>query len=110
MGNHLARRSAICPQQSRIECLLSYKYITLPYFVGYTPIKEYAWSALEPGQKIDVLSIPALEGEAREVTALLPSDEPNNFEESYGREAKSHGKLFAGATTTTSYEDADVGF
>jgi hypothetical protein len=30
MGNHLARRSAICPQQSRIECLLSYKYITLP--------------------------------------------------------------------------------
>ncbi len=34
MGNHLARRSAICPQQSRIECLLSYKYITLPSLIA----------------------------------------------------------------------------
>jgi hypothetical protein len=81
------------------------------YFVGYTDFKDYAWSALEPGQKIDVLSIPALEGEARAVAALLPVDEPNNFEASYRREAKSHGRAFAGATTvTTSYEDSDVGF
>ncbi len=79
------------------------------YFIGYTHLKDYAWSALEPGQKIDVLSMPALEGETRAVAALLPSDESNNFKTSYGRERKSHGKLFAGATTT-SYEDADVGF
>jgi hypothetical protein len=80
------------------------------YFIGYTHFKDYAWSTLEPGQKIDVLSIPVLEGEARAVAALLPTDEPSSFEESYEREAKSHGKLFAGATTTTSYKDADLGF
>lgn len=39
------------------------------YFIGYTDFKDYAWGALEPGQKIDVLSIPALEAEAHEVAA-----------------------------------------
>ncbi len=44
------------------------------YFVGYSSLKEYAWSALEPGQKIDVLSMPVLEGgETR--TALPPGDD-----------------------------------
>ena len=80
------------------------------YFVGYTHLKEYAWSALEPGQKIDVLSIPALEGEACAVAALLPIDEQSSFEESYGREGKSYGKLFAPSTVSTSYEEGDVGF
>lgn len=32
------------------------------YFVGYTHLKDYAWAALEPDQKINVLSVPAIEG------------------------------------------------
>ncbi len=32
------------------------------YFVGYSHLKDYAWSALEPGQRIDVLSVPVVEG------------------------------------------------
>ncbi len=40
------------------------------YFVGYSSLKEYAWSALEPGQKIDVLSMPVLE--AGETKSALP--------------------------------------
>ena len=44
------------------------------YFVGYSSLKEYAWSALEPGQKIDVLSMPVIEGgETR--TALPPGSD-----------------------------------
>lgn len=31
------------------------------YFVGYTHLKDYAWTALEPGQQIDVLSVPAID-------------------------------------------------
>ncbi len=96
------------------------------YFVGYTQIKDYAWSALEPGQKIDVLSIPALEGEARGVAALLPSDESNSYELSYHGEAKSHAGLLIEPTGIASYnssssrrpmtledeafEEGDVGF
>ncbi|PSB25565.1 DUF5895 domain-containing protein [Chlorogloea sp. CCALA 695] len=45
------------------------------YFVGYTHLKDYTWSALEPGQKIDVLSMPALETESRAVAALSPVEE-----------------------------------
>lgn len=81
------------------------------YFVGYSQLKDYTWSALEPGQKIEVLSIPALEAEAQAVEALSPGDELDSFERSYHREAQSHGREFAGATTvSTSYEDAEVGF
>ena len=32
------------------------------YFIGYSTLKDYAWEALEPGQKIDVLGVPALAG------------------------------------------------
>ena len=32
------------------------------YFVGFTHLKEPTWTALEPGQKIDVLSVPAIMG------------------------------------------------
>lgn len=32
------------------------------YFVGFTHLKESTWTALEPGQKIDVLSVPAIMG------------------------------------------------
>lgn len=81
------------------------------YFIGYTHLKDYAWSALEPGQKIDVLSTPALEGETRAVAALSPANELDIFEPSYRREAQSHGRAFVGATTVSpSYEDAEVGF
>lgn len=32
------------------------------YFIGFTHLKESTWTALEPGQKIDVLSVPAIMG------------------------------------------------
>jgi len=54
------------------------------YFIGYSSLKEYAWSALEPGQKIDVLSVPVLEGgETR--TALPPGD---NLTHQFTRESE----------------------
>ncbi len=81
------------------------------YFVGYTNFKEYAWSALEPGQKIDVLSMPGLEGEAHAVAALSPVDELDSAKPNYGgHEAKSDARLFAQQIVTANYQDADVGF
>lgn len=83
------------------------------YFVGYTNLKDYAWSALEPGQKIDVLSIPALEGEAHEMAALLPGNESSSYEASYQPEAKPYARLVAQSTAEPSYEDEEdesVGF
>ena len=80
------------------------------YFVGYTQLKDYTWSALEPGQKIDVLSMPALEAEARAVAALSPVDELDSAEPNYGHGAKSDARLFAEPTVSASYQDADVGF
>ena len=41
------------------------------YFVGYSHLKDYAWSTLEPGQKIDVLEVPALP-QGEEMAALQP--------------------------------------
>lgn len=41
------------------------------YFVGYSSLKEFAWSALEPGQHIDVLSVPVLESGSER--AALPA-------------------------------------
>ncbi|WP_052672539.1 DUF5895 domain-containing protein [Aliterella atlantica] len=82
------------------------------YFIGYTNLKDYAWSALEPGQKIDVLSIPALEGEAHEMAALLPSDEAS-YQMSARTEAWSDARLVAQSTAKSSYEDEEdesVGF
>jgi len=80
------------------------------YFVGYTQLKDYAWSALEPGQKIDVLSIPALEGQAQSVATLLPGDEPDSFEANYQPEAKSRARLAVQSTVKPSYEDEESGF
>jgi len=48
------------------------------YFVGYSHLKEYTWSALEPGHKIDISSVPALK-EGSEITALPPGVEPHNL-------------------------------
>lgn len=91
------------------------------YFVGYTDFKEYAWSALEPGQKIDVLSIPAMDGEAGEVAALSPGEELDSAELSDRRQTAAIGRLSARQALGTSYDasrttvmleesDPDVGF
>ena len=42
------------------------------YFIGYTHLKDYTWAALEPGQKIDILSVGAIAG-TEEMTAVPPS-------------------------------------
>ncbi len=44
------------------------------YFVGFSSLKEYAWQALEPGQKIDILSTPVLAGN-EEIPMLSSGDE-----------------------------------
>jgi len=63
------------------------------YFIGYTTLKDYAWDALEPGQKIDVLTTPALAGgeamtvlpAAREITQV---DEVNARDSLFQTQAK----------------------
>lgn len=40
------------------------------YFVGYTHLKDAAWSALEPGERIDILSTPAIAPGEQEMTAF----------------------------------------
>ncbi|WP_052672550.1 DUF5895 domain-containing protein [Aliterella atlantica] len=89
------------------------------YFVGYTQLKEYAWSALEPGQQIDVLSLPVLEGEAQAV-ALLPGVELDSAEPNYQGQVistRSSARLALDEsyeakrrTVTLEEEDPDVGF
>ena len=71
------------------------------YFVGYTHLKDYTWSALEPGQKIDVLSMPALEGESRVVAALSPEGTINNFEVN---------QRYIAASTINDDAQGDMGF
>lgn len=105
--------------------VVSYKRPTIEnwkdYFVGYTQFKDEAWSALEPGQKIDVLSPPALEEGAHEMAALLPGDELNNVEPSYQQQMAARGSLSARQALSESYDasrrtvtleesDSDVGF
>lgn len=91
------------------------------YFIGYTSLKDYAWSALEPGQKIDVLTIPAMDGEVREVAALLPGDELDNGEPKYHGQTVASSRLSSLQTLSASYHpsrttvtveesDPEVGF
>lgn len=91
------------------------------YFVGYTSLKDYAWSALEPGQKIDVLSIPALEGQAHDNAALMSGEELDITEPSYHGQTAAIGRLSQGQALSASYDssrttvtleqsDPDVGF
>ena len=54
------------------------------YFIGYTTLKDYAWDALEPGQKIDVLTTPALAG-GEAVTALPAAREITHVDEANAR-------------------------
>ncbi len=89
------------------------------WFIGYTSLKEYTWSALEPGERIDVLSIPALAGGTQQMGAFLPSDKPS-YEASYHQGVKANARLVAQYdsspnTRTTMIEDeavnaSDVGF
>ena len=62
------------------------------YFVGFSSLKEYAWSALEPGQKIDILSSPALAG-GEEMTAL-PAGPELNLSQPTAEEAIAKASLF----------------
>ena len=71
------------------------------YFVGYTNIKDYTWSALEPGQKIDVLSMPALESESLGVAALSPEGTINDFEVN---------QRYIVASTANNDIEGDIGF
>jgi hypothetical protein len=61
------------------------------YFVGYREeLKRYAWEALEPGQKIDVLSVRAIES-SEEMVSLPPgSSEVIDRAD----EAQTHASLF----------------
>ena len=56
------------------------------YFVGYTHFKDTAWSALEPGQRIDVLSAPAIAPGSGEMAALPPSNQLYSAELDYQQE------------------------
>ena len=71
------------------------------YFVGYTQLKDYTWSALEPGQKIDVLSMPALEGETHAMATLSPEGTINNFEVN---------QRYIAASTINDDAQGDMGF
>jgi len=62
------------------------------FFVGYSSLKEYAWTALDPGQKIDILSVPVLEyGDDK---AALPAREQLLSQPSVQSEALARASLF----------------
>lgn len=72
------------------------------YFVGYTQFKNYAWSALEPGQRIDVLSAPAIAPGGDEMAALPLSDELYSADLDYQQEEIAAASLFPAPTVETS--------
>lgn len=69
------------------------------YFVGFSSLKEYAWSALEPGQKIDILSSPVLAG-GEELVALPPSPELHLEQATAAEEAIAKASLFTATVPT----------
>jgi len=69
------------------------------YFVGYSSLKNYAWSALEPGQKIDVLSVPVFEGS--ETRTALPPALESGYQSITEAQAIALGNLFQESTTTS---------
>ncbi len=58
------------------------------YFIGYTHLKDYTWAALEPGQKIDILSVGAIAG-SEDMTALPPGvrEESHEYIEDTARDS-----------------------
>ena len=79
------------------------------YFVGFSSLKEYAWSALEPGQKIDILSSPVLAG-GEELVALRPAPELHLSQATAAEEAIAKASLFPRTVPTLvskSSEDAN---
>ncbi len=79
------------------------------YFIGYTHLKDYTWAALEPGQKIDVLSVGAIAG-SEEMTALPPGIQEETHE--YVEEDSASASLFPPepikSATPASYESHEV--
>ncbi len=76
------------------------------YFVGYSSLKNYAWAALEPGQKIDVLSVPVLA--ASEERTALPQGSELHRQPTPEEEAIANASLFPTRTTVTTH--ATVGY
>lgn len=75
------------------------------YFVGFTHLKKSTWTALEPGQKIDILSTPSVTG-VEEFTALPPvppSDAEYADEASFGLSPNQPMK--SATLATTSYDE-----
>lgn len=72
------------------------------YFVGYTHFKDTAWSALEPGQRIDVLSAPALAPGSEEMAALPQTMQLHSAEADYQQSVSAAASLFPAATQTAS--------
>lgn len=70
------------------------------YFVGYTEVKDHAWLTLEPNEKINVLSIPAL-GEVDEMMALPPTSELSSAEPSDLEETLTDEGLSPATTVAT---------
>jgi len=76
------------------------------YFIGYTTLKDYAWETLEPGQKIDVLTTPALAG--GEAMTVLPAargitqvDEVNARDSLFWAQAEAEAAIPVGFSTVT---------
>jgi len=76
------------------------------YFIGYTTLKDYAWDGLEPGQKIDVLTTPALAG--GEAMTVLPAargitqvDEVNARASLFQTQAEAEAAIPVGFSTVT---------
>ncbi len=76
------------------------------YFIGYSSLKEYAWSALEPGQKIDVLSVPVLEG--GETRTALPSGDDLTHQFTREEEAIAQDSLFQRNVTESKDKSEEI--
>jgi hypothetical protein len=78
------------------------------YFVGFTHLKEYTWTALEPGQKIDILSTKAVTG-VEEFTALPPvSQEYAEYADEASFGLSPNQQIKSATLATTSYDEDGI--
>ena len=79
------------------------------YFIGYTHLKDYTWAALEPGQKIDILSVGAIAG-SEDMAALPPGVREERHE--YIEDSAASASLFPPepikSATPASYQSHEV--
>ena len=68
---------------------LAFHLILVPF--GYTHLKDYTWASLEPGQKIDILSVGAIAAN-EDMTALPPGVREESHE--YIEEDSARASLF----------------